>query len=64
MIEMTLPDMSCGHCASTVTRTCKLVDPQAKVEVDSNAKTVKIESTEERQVFAEALAEAGYPVAA
>jgi copper chaperone len=64
MIEMTLPDMSCGHCASTVTQTCKLVDPQAKVEVDVNAKKVRIESTEDRQDFAEALADAGYPAAA
>lgn len=64
MIEMTLPDMSCGHCASTVTQTCKLVDPAAKVEVDINTKTVKIQSAEDRQDFAEALAEAGYPAAA
>ncbi|NUO72282.1 MAG: heavy-metal-associated domain-containing protein [Frateuria sp.] len=64
MIEMTLPDMTCGHCASTVTQTCKLVDPAAKVEVDVNAKTVKIQSGEHRQDFAEALAEAGYPAAA
>lgn len=63
MIEMTLPDMSCGHCASTVTQTCKLVDPAAKVEVDINAKTVKIESAEERSDFAEALKDAGYPPA-
>jgi copper chaperone len=63
MIEMTLPDMSCGHCASTVTQTCKLVDPAAKVEVDISAKTVKIESAEERSDFAEALTDAGYPPA-
>ena len=63
MIEMTLPDMSCGHCASTVTQTCKLVDPAAKVEVDVGAKKVKIESAEDRNDFAEALAEAGYPPA-
>jgi len=64
MIEMTLPDMSCGHCASTVTQTCKLVDPAAKIEVDLGSKTVKIQSSEDRQDFADALAEAGYPVAA
>ena len=63
MIELTLPDMSCGHCASTVTQTCKLVDPSAKVEVDINAKTVKIESAEDQTDFAEALADAGYPPA-
>jgi copper chaperone len=63
MIEMTLPDMSCGHCASTVTQACKLVDPAAKVEVDLDNKKVRIESGEDRQDFAEALSEAGYPPA-
>lgn len=61
MIELNLPDMSCGHCASTVTQTCKLVDPAAKVEVDLNRKTIRIESTEQRQEFEEALTDAGYP---
>lgn len=64
IIEMTLSDMSCGHCASTATRICKLVDPAAKVEVDINAKTVKIQSAENRQDFAEALALAGFPAQA
>lgn len=63
MLEFNLPDMSCGHCASTVTQTCKLVDPAAKVEVDLNARKVTVQSSEDRQDFAEALAEAGYPPA-
>ena len=63
MIEMNLPDMSCGHCASTVAQTCKLVDPAAKVEVDLQTKLVKIESSEDRKDFAEALTDAGYPPA-
>lgn len=61
MIELNLPDMSCGHCASTVTQTCKLVDPGAKVEIDLNGKKVRIESTEQRHEFEEALTQAGYP---
>lgn len=63
MIEMTLPAITCGHCASTVTQTCKLVDPQAKVDIDINTKTVRIESAGDRAEFAEALLEAGYPPA-
>jgi len=63
MIEMTLPDMSCGHCASVVAKTCKLVDPKAKVEVDLGTKTVKIDSSEDRADFAQALSEVGYPPA-
>lgn len=64
MIELNLPDMSCGHCASTVAQTCKLVDPAAKVEVDMNTKLVKISSNEDPKDFVEALSEAGYPPAA
>ena len=64
MIEMTLPDMSCGHCASTVAQACKGVDPAAKVEVDLDAKKVRIDSAEDREDFSEALTEAGYPPAA
>ena len=64
MIEMILPDMSCGHCASAIAQTCKLVDPKAQVEVDVGTKSVKIDSTEDRADFAEALSEAGYPPAA
>jgi copper chaperone len=63
MIELNLPDMTCGHCASTVAKTVALVDPTAKVEVDLNSKQVKIQSTEDRQDFAEALTDAGYPPA-
>ena len=63
MLEFNLPDMSCGHCASTVTQTCKLVDPAAKVEVDVGTKRVKVETNEGRQDFVEALTEAGYPPA-
>ena len=61
MIEMKLPDMSCGHCVGSVTKTCQLVDPQAKVEVDLATKLVKIDSTVQREKFAEALTQAGYP---
>ena len=64
MLEFNLPDMTCGHCASTVTMAVKQVDPDAKVEVDLNAKKVKVDSGEERPQIAAALTEAGYPPAA
>ena len=63
MIEFKLPDMSCGHCASTVTRAVQQVDPQARVDVDLAGKTVKIETGQDRAPIARALAEAGYPPA-
>jgi copper chaperone len=61
MIELNLPDMTCGHCASTVAKTVALIDPAAKVEVDLEGKNVKIQSAEDRQEFVDALSEAGYP---
>jgi len=63
MIEFKLPDMSCGHCVGTVTQTVKLVDPDAKVTVDLASKTVQVDSQEEREPIAQALADAGYPPA-
>ena len=61
MIEFEVKDMSCGHCVGVVTQTVKLVDSDAKVEVDLQGKKVRIESDEDRSSFAEALAAAGYP---
>lgn len=64
MIELKLPDMTCGHCVRTVTKTVQAVDAQARLEVDLPTHTVRIESTREREVFAKALAEEGYAPAA
>jgi copper chaperone len=63
MLEFKLPDMTCGHCASTVAKTCRLVDPQAKVDVDLDTRVVRVTSSEDAVEFAQALAEAGYPPA-
>ena len=61
MMEFKVEDMTCGHCASVITKTVKEVDNQATVNVDLGSKTVKIESSEERAVLVQALEEAGYP---
>ncbi|MEJ5989068.1 heavy-metal-associated domain-containing protein [Ramlibacter sp. PS3R-8] len=63
MIELNLPDMTCGHCASTVAKTVALVDPAAKVDVDLQTKQVRISSNEDRKDFEDALTDAGYPPA-
>ena len=63
MIEFTLNDMSCGHCASVITKTVKALDSEAKVKIDLAQKKVGIESTEDRATLVEALTAAGYPPA-
>ena len=34
MIAFQVQDMTCGHCASTITKALKSVDPGAKVMID------------------------------
>ena len=60
MMEFKIEDMSCGHCASVITKTVKELDAAAKIDIDLAQKKVTVESTEDRAVIAEALTEAGY----
>ena len=64
MHEFHLPDMTCGHCASTVNLALKLADPACEVSVDVASRQVKVKSSEERASLVEALADSGYPPAA
>jgi len=61
MIELTLPDMSCGHCVRSVTTTVQKLDAQAHVQVDLPGRTVQIESTATPEQIRAALADEGYP---
>jgi copper chaperone len=64
MIEFTVNDMTCGHCASTITRAVKEVDASGRCEIDLSAKRVRIESSHPAEDFRGAIEEAGYtPVA-
>ena len=61
-IELTLPDMTCGHCVKTVTATAQRLDPQARLQTDLATHRVTIESTSVGQAaFEAALAQEGYP---
>jgi len=64
MIELKLPTMTCEHCVRTVSHTVQQVDTAAKVAVDLPSKTVRIESSRERQAFVQALSDEGYEPAA
>jgi copper chaperone len=60
VIELTVNDMTCGHCASTVARAVKSVDAGSACEVDLGAKRVRIASPQPAADFVEAIREAGY----
>lgn len=63
MIELRVQGMTCGHCASAVTRAVKTLDPEANVEVDLGAGRVRVEGGSSVEALARAVAEAGYPAA-
>lgn len=63
MIELTLPDMTCGHCIKTVTRTVQQVDAAAQVQIDLPTHKVQITSARPAEDFKAALADEGYPPA-
>jgi copper chaperone len=60
-MEFKVEAMSCGHCVSTVTKTVKALDPNARVEVDLATHKVRVETSKDQETVAKALAEAGYP---
>ena len=61
MTEFNVQGMSCGGCASRVTKAVQAVDASAQVRVDLARQTVSVESTVEREVLTSALTAAGYP---
>ena len=60
MITFRIPDMTCGHCASTITRAVASVDKDARVEVSIPQKLVSVLSTAAESELAAAIQEAGY----
>ena len=60
MIELTLPDMTCGHCVKTVTAVVQRLDAAAKLQIDLPTHQVRIDSALPAADFERALTEEGY----
>jgi copper chaperone len=60
MYQFNVPDMTCGHCVSTITKAVKSDDPKAKVEINLEQHLVKVESALSQDEIAQQIAEAGY----
>lgn len=65
MIVFQVDDMTCGHCASTITKAVKRADGNAEVRVDLAKHRVEIESPDSNALtMRDAISQAGYtPVA-
>ena len=60
MIAFQVDDMTCGHCASTITKAVKELDASAKVEVSLPEHRVRVDSKASKEDLVRRIAEAGY----
>jgi copper chaperone len=60
MHEFTVQDMTCGHCAATITDAVKALDPDGRCEIDLAGKRVKVHSAFAPERVAAAIAKAGF----
>lgn len=65
MITFEVKDMTCGHCARTITQAIETLDATARVQIDLTSHRVQIEPGRSAAAqLRDAIAEAGYtPVA-
>ncbi|OAT51960.1 heavy-metal-associated domain-containing protein [Providencia heimbachae] len=61
MITLTIPNMTCGGCAKSVTKALLNVDAQAQIETDPTTRKVQVKSNIEESTLRTALSAAGYP---
>lgn len=60
-MELRIEDMVCGGCARSVTKAIQSVDPNARVNADPAAHSVRIETSAAQAAILQALEKAGFP---
>lgn len=58
----TVKGMTCAHCEKAITRALLFLDAQASVVIDRQQNLVQIDSVQNREALAQAMAEEGYQV--
>ena len=61
MIELHIPNMSCGHCVRAITEAVHASDPQAEVTTDLAQHLVRVQTQLPAAAVAAQLTQAGYP---
>lgn len=61
MTKLTIPDMSCGHCAGVISKALKELDRDATIAFDIPAQTVELNTSAPLDEVVAALEDAGYP---
>lgn len=60
MIQVHVPDMTCGHCASRLTQAIKAADPDARVEITLQEKRIAATTSLSAEELEQCVREAGY----
>ena len=60
-MQFHVENMTCGGCARSVAAAIREIDPQARVEADPPARTVRVETSRPEPEIRAALVEAGFP---
>jgi len=60
MLKLSIPKMNCGHCASTIEKAVKSVDPGAQITIDLSKATVAISTSSNGKTISQAIKQAGY----
>lgn len=62
-LQLTVPNMACSDCSTTITNAIKAIDPNANVSADPKTKRVVVETQASEAAIKTAIADAGYTVA-
>ncbi|MBI1171472.1 copper chaperone [bacterium] len=60
MLDLTIPDMTCGGCARGVTAAIKAIDPGAELVIDIDSHKVQVKTSATAEAVKAAVVEAGF----
>lgn len=61
-LKLKVPNIKCSDCGETITEAITTMEPDAKIEVDIEAKTVTVESAASEETIKQAITAAGYQI--
>jgi copper chaperone len=59
-MDLSIPDMTCGHCKASVTQALLALDPKAEVTVDLPARRASVRTSASAQAVLDALGAIGF----
>ena len=61
-LKLKVPNIMCSDCASTIAEAIHTMEPDAKVDVDVQGKTVTVESAASEETIKQSIVAVGYKI--